>query len=129
VTTPQFFVPAANDLDHAERLYADFAKWCGVAVPPLRSRVYSITFVHDGEEWTATVGESLQGVKLKRPRLRSLPIQRGALCSDPARVLAIFRGTPWFVVTDHGLAGFVGSKWENPFLVGQPNNVEPFQMA
>ena len=56
---PRFFVPAATP-DNQEMVYADFAEWCGRPVPELERRIYSIPYVHDGEEWTATVGQTLE---------------------------------------------------------------------
>ena len=52
---PPFFVPAATP-DEQESVYADMAADCNRAVPDPDRRIYSITYVHDGAEWTATVG-------------------------------------------------------------------------
>jgi hypothetical protein len=123
---PQFFVPAAKP-DDQESVYAEFAKWCRRAVPGPERRIYSITFVHDGEEWTATVGESLRGKRLRSTRSRGVKVEHEQPVSDPAVVLAIFEGLPYMVVTNHRLGGRnVGSAWENPFLAGQPKSVTYF---
>lgn len=119
---PQFFVPAAT-LDNEESVYADFAKWCSRPVPERENRIYSITYIHDGEEWTATVGETLSGKTLANPRLRSKATFYPRLLSDPAIVLAIFPGVPYMVVTNHRIVGSVGSVWENPFLAGQSKRI------
>lgn len=119
---PYFFVPVATS-KNVEKVYADFAEWCACPVPPLEERIYSITFVHDGEEWTATVGKTLSGKTLPNPRSRSKKPHHARKLRDPATVLAIFAGVPYFVVTNHRLAGSVGSAWENPFLVGNPKRV------
>jgi len=93
---PQFFVPAATP-EMEENVYADFAGMCHRAVPKREERIYSITFVHDGEEWTATVGEALSGKTLPNPQSRSkVPFYPRQL-SDPAIVQAIFPGVPYTV--------------------------------
>lgn len=122
---PKFFVPAAT-ADNVESVYANFAEWCHRGVPKLENRIYSITFVHDGEEWTATVGEALSGKTLSNPRSRSKAPFYPRTLSDPAIVLAIFPGVPYTVVTNHRIAGSVGSAWENPFFAGQPKSVTLF---
>jgi hypothetical protein len=129
VETPNFFMPAAT-LDKVESVYADFARWCGRVVPSPERRIYSITFVHDGEEWTATVGESLKGKRFRTTRSRGMKIEREQSISDPAIVLAIFPGIPYVVVTNHRLGGRnVGSRWENPFFAGEPDSVTFFSAA
>lgn len=122
---PRFFVPAAT-LDNEESMYADFAKWCHCAVPERNNRIYSMTFVHDGEEWTATVGETLSGKTLANLRSRSKAPFYPRTLSDPAIVLAIFPGSPYVVVTNHRIVTNVGSAWENPFFAGQPKRVTLF---
>lgn len=126
---PQFFVPAATP-DNQESVYASFAKWCGRAVPSLERRVYSITFVHNGDEWTATVGESLSGRRFRTVRSRGVKLEREQPVSDSAIVLAIFPGVPYMVVTNHRIGGRdVGSAWENPFFAGEPTSVSFFSPA
>jgi hypothetical protein len=123
---PQFFVPWAT-LDNQESVYADFAKWCNRAIPNLENRIYSITYVHDGEEWTATVGEPLRGKRFRITHSRGVRMEREQPISDPAVVLAILTGVPYIVVTNHGIGGrSVGSAWENPFFAGHPKSVTYF---
>jgi len=122
---PKFFVPAATDED-VEQVYASFAKDSRRPVPPPGERIYSITYVHDGEEWTATVGERLSGKRHTTSRSKGQSIERTQSVSDPAVVLAIFPGSPFVVVTNHRIVGNVGSKWENPFFAGQPTSVTKF---
>ncbi len=122
---PPFFVPSAKP-DRQEEAYAGFAKWCGRAVPQRTDRVYSITFAHDGEEWTATVGQALHGVRRRYSRKGGSRTERVIGLRDPATVLAIFPGYPYLVVTNHGLAPNVGSAWVNPFMAGQPSSVTHF---
>ena len=119
---PEFFVPAATS-DNQESVYANFAKWCQKPVPKLHERIYLITYIHDSEEWTATVGESLRGVCRRVTHSHGKKIERTIQLSDPAIVLAIFPGTPFMVVTNHRLVENVRSAWENPFLVGQPKSI------
>jgi hypothetical protein len=127
---PRFFVPTvipAVKADNQESAYAELAKWCRRPVADPEKRVYSITFVHDGERWTATVGESLRGRRIRRTRSRGTRVEREESVSDPAVVLAIFAGVPYMVVTNHRLAEHrVGSAWENPFLAGEPESVTYF---
>lgn len=126
---PPFFVPAATT-DNQESVYAEFARWCGRPVPSPERRIYSITFVHDGEEWTATVGEALRGKRFRTTRSRGMKIEREQPVSDPAIVLAIFPGIPYIVVTNHRIGGRnVGSRWENPFFAGEPDSVTFFSVA
>lgn len=122
---PVFFVPWASP-ETQEADYAGLAKFSGVAVPPLANRVYSIAFEHDGEHWTATVGKPLLGVRYRTVRTRGQEVERRDPLHDPAVVLAIFEGYPYKVVTDHRLVRNVGSKWENPFFVGEPGSVTRF---
>src|SRR5689334_658023 len=110
---PAFFVPAATS-ENQEEVYASFAKWCERPVPILNKRIYSITYVHDGSTWTATVGETLHGTFRRSTRSRGKKVEHEYPVSDPAIVLAIFPGSPYMVVTNHRIAGNVGSRWENP---------------
>lgn len=126
---PHFFVPAAT-IEDQESVYADFARWCGRVVPSPNRRIYSITFIHDGEEWTATVGEPLRGKRFRTSRSRGMGIESEQPISDPAIVLAIFPGSPYMVVTNHRLGGRnVGSRWENPFFAGEPESITYFSNA
>jgi len=125
---PPFFVPAAT-ADNQESVYEGFAKWCHCNVPPMGQRIYSITLVHDGEEWIATVGQQLSGSTIADPRSRAKVRRFSRPVSDPALVLAIFPGNPYMVVTNHRLAGNVGSRWENPFMAGIPTSITYFQRA
>jgi hypothetical protein len=122
---PRFFVPAATP-DTQESTYSEFARWCGRSVPPPGERVYSIVFKHDGDVWTATVGETLRGVHNSTHKVRGNKVERSKEIGDTARVLAIFPGDPFMVVTDHRIAGNFGSRWENPFLAGKPQTTTYF---
>ena len=67
---PKFFVPDVAP-DKYEEVFQGLAKFCGSEPPPIDRRIYSIIFVHDGEEWTATVGEQMRGIRLPNRRSRS----------------------------------------------------------
>jgi len=122
VEVPPFFVPTALP-EKQEEVYADFAQWCRRAVPPQGKRIYSITYYHDGDEWTATVGETLKGTRQRTSRLGSVSQAR---LRDPATVLAIFPGDPYLVVTDSRFSPGVVSRWGNPFMAGRPVSVTHF---
>lgn len=123
---PAFFVPAATP-ENQESAFADLAKFGRSAVPPVERRIYSITYTHNGEEWTATIGEKLTGVRYKTSRVKGVKVEREERLGDPAIVLAIFSGDPYFVVTNHRLVGNIGSRWENPFMAGRPTSVTYFE--
>ena len=107
---PAFFVPETAPEEEESR-YSDLAWLASRPVPSLEQRVFSITYVHDGEEWTATVGQRLR--------------------SDLATVMAIFPGTypgdSYVVVTQLGQNG--PSAWGYPcFLAGRPKFTTYFSM-
>lgn len=122
---PQFFIPGATRKDQ-EELYATYAKWCDRPVPTAAERIYSITYVHEGDHWTATVGKTLSGTGRAKKTQRGSPSERPRFLSDPARVLAIFPGNPYLVVTNYRIAASVRSAWENPFMAGRPTSVTYF---
>lgn len=122
-----FFVPAATS-ENQESVYASFAEWCNCPIPKQEQRVYSITYTHDSEEWTATVGEHLHGIRRRTSRSRGKRIERTIQLSDPALVLAIFPGAVFIVVINHRIVGDVGSAWENPFFAGKPRSVIYFRV-
>ena len=125
IEIPKFFVPTATP-DNQEAKYASLAELCGVPVPRPGERIYSITFVHDSDEWTATVGESLRGIRRRFSRSRGKRVERTLQLSDPAIVWAIFPGIPFMVVTNHRIEANVGSAWENPFYAGKPTSITYF---
>jgi hypothetical protein len=117
---PNFFFPQVEP-EKQEAAYAEVAAWSHQTIP--ERRIYSITYAHDGEEWTATVGEFMSGVRYRTRRSRGERIETKQHLSDSAMVLAIFPGVPFFVVTDSGGGR---SKWENPFMAGRPKKVKYF---
>lgn len=126
--TPGFFVPAV-DAEDQESAYAELAKFCNCPVPPLESRIYSINYFHDGEEWTATVGRTLRGIRYRTTRSRGRATEQKQRLSDPAEVLAIFSGVPYTIVTNHQIARSVGSAWANPFYVNRPDSIIYFSSS
>ena len=113
---PVFFVPMATP-DTQEAKYAALAQLCERLVPSPDKRIYSVVFTHDGEEWTATVGQTLRGIRRRPVKSHGRDIGREKVTrlSDPAIVLAIFNDR---VVTNHLLSDNVRSRWVNPFFVG-----------
>jgi hypothetical protein len=66
---PSFFVPFARTADVAEETYRSLAEWCGARAPEDPSdRICAITWVRNGAEWTATVGDELRGIVPERIR-------------------------------------------------------------
>jgi hypothetical protein len=127
IEAPQFFVPAATP-DNQDSIYSELARWSNGVVPNESGRIYSISYEHDGEEWTATVGASLRGVRHVSKRSKSKKIERTEHLADPAVVLAIFPGRPFIVVTNHQIDESlrIGSRWANPFYVGTPKSITYF---
>lgn len=125
---PQFFVPGVTPGKEEER-YADLAKLCGFPLPASNERIYSATFTHNGEVWIATVGEPLCGTKYQILRTREGKRERTVSVNDPAVVLAIFAGPPCMAVTDEGILRSTGSKFANPFIIGESESVTCFATA
>jgi hypothetical protein len=128
---PRFFVPMAT-LDNDEEVYFELARWSSRPVPSFEKRIYSITFVHAGDEWTATVGEPLRGVRRRSKRSRGEQSEEPRRLTDPAIVQGIFPGLPgppgtaFVVVTDYQLADSTSSAWANPFEAGRPTSITYF---
>jgi hypothetical protein len=82
---------------------------CRSSVPSFDKRIYSVNYVHDGVEWTATVGETLRGVGRKTVRRREQKFEGSTSHSDPATVRAIFGVTDKLVtvMTD----GHLRTQW------------------
>ena len=122
----RFFLPSVA-AEKQEEAYAALGKIVGCPVPSHGSRIYSITYRHDGAEWTATVGETLRGHTIADPRARAKKRRIEKPVSDPAVVVAIFSGDPYFVFTDGGRGAGSRSNWENPFMAGRPTSVAYFE--
>jgi hypothetical protein len=117
---PQFFLPDISPEKFDEAL-ADFAKFAGTGVPALDQRIYSVVFTSNGEEWTATVGEQLRGVKTTTQGRGRDKRERQAAVYNESTVLAIFPGEPYLVV--HNSAS---RAWNNPISAGGIRKVVPF---
>ncbi len=122
----EFFLPFTNSVSDAENAYTQLAKLCGSTPPPIGERVYSISFKHNGETWHATVGERLGGTKVDVRKSKGARKEHEVALSDPAIVVAIFPGHPYFVATALE-QGSCRSAWENPFMAGSPSSVTYFR--
>jgi hypothetical protein len=118
--TPKFFIPNSDDY---EQDYIELASFCKSAPQPPSRRIYSITYISNRQDWTATVGERLKGVEIKTKRRGTYHREDKTRLSDPATVLAIFPGIAYMVITDAQPIGNTRSAWVNPFMAGQPTNV------
>ncbi|MBB3675824.1 hypothetical protein [Modestobacter versicolor] len=120
-----FFLPRASDDEQAERLYDALAEFAGCEPAPPGQRVRSIVFTQDGARWTAAVGEALAGVRTTQQLRRGELIERTEHLSSPSRVLAVYPGSPYVVVTDAQPITGTPSEWANPFTA-QPDEVTLF---
>ena len=120
-----FFLPRASDDEQAERLYDALAEFAGCEPAPPGRRVHSISFSQDGAQWTAEVGEELHGVRTTQQLRRGELIERTEQLSSSSRVLAVYPGTPFVVVTDAQPITSTPSEWANPFTA-QPDRVTYF---
>ena len=110
-----FFLPRATDDEQAERLYEALAEFAGCEPAPPGQRVRSIRFTQDGAQWTAEVGEELRGERTTQQLRRGDLIERTETLTSPTRVLAVYPGTPFVVVTDASPITGASSEWANPF--------------
>lgn len=120
-----FFLPRAADAEQAARLYEALAEFAGCEPAPPGQRVRSIGFLQDGARWTAEVGEELRGVRTTQQLRRGELIERTETLTSPTRVLAVYPGTPFAVVTDAQPITGAASEWANPFTVS-PDQVVLF---
>ena len=120
-----FFLPRASDDEQAERLYDALAEFAGCEPAPPAGRVHSIAFTHDGAQWVAEVGEELSGQRTTQQLRRGELIERTEVLTSTSRVLAVYPGTPYVVVTDAQPITGNPSEWANPFTA-QPDEVVLF---
>ena len=120
-----FFLPRAGDDEQAERLYDALAEFAGTEPAPPGRRVQSVSFTHEGAEWVAAVGEELSGRRTTQQLRRGELIERTEVLSSSSRVLAIYPGTPFVVVTDAQPITGAASEWANPFTA-RPDRVTYF---
>ncbi|MGY1731665.1 hypothetical protein ACI798_09085 [Geodermatophilus sp. SYSU D01045] len=112
-----FFLPRATDDEQAERLYEALAEFAGCEPAPPGARVRSVAFDQDGARWVAEVGRELRGRRTTRLLRRGELLEHTEELTDPARVLAVYPGTPYHVVTDAQPITGTASEWANPFPV------------
>ena len=120
-----FFVPRASDAEQADRLYEAFAEFAGCEPAPPGERVQSVTFTQDGAQWVAEVGEELRGERTTRQLRRGELIERTETLTSATRVLAVYPGSPFTVVTDAQPITSAPSEWANPFTL-EPDQVTRF---
>ena len=120
-----FFVPRASDDERADRLYDAFAEFAGCEPAPPGRRVHSIAFAQDGARWVAEVGQELRGERTTRTLRRNELIERTETLTSTSRVLAVYPGSPFTVVTDAQPITPAPSEWANPFTV-DPDEVTYF---
>ncbi|MGY1742994.1 MULTISPECIES: hypothetical protein [unclassified Blastococcus] len=120
-----FFLPRATDDEQAERLYEALAEFAGCEPAPPGQRVRSIAFTQDGAAWTAAVGEELRGERTTQQLRRGELIERTEVLTSATRVLAVYPGTPYVVVTDAQPITGAASEWANPFTA-HPDRVTLF---
>jgi hypothetical protein len=120
-----FFLPRAADDDQAERLYEALAEFAGAEPAPPGRRVRSIAFSQDGARWVAEVGEQLRGERTTRQLRRGELVERTETLTSSSRVLAIYPGAPFAVVTDAQPITGAPSEWANPFTA-EPEQVTHF---
>jgi hypothetical protein len=87
--------------------------------------VRSITFRHNGAEWVATVGEELRGERTTTHLPRGELIERRETLSSTSRVLAVYPGSPFTIVTDAQPITSAPSEWANPFTA-EPHQIGYF---
>ena len=126
-TEKAFFVPFTNSASEAESAYVQLAAICHTDPPVPNQRIHSINFKHNGEAWVATVGERLKGSKVHVSKTKGVRNEHEVSLSDPAIVVAIFPGNPYFVATAVK-QGAGRSAWENPFMAGNPSRVIYFSV-
>jgi hypothetical protein len=120
-----FFIPRAGDAEQAERLYQALAEFAGCEPAPPHERVRSITFPQDGARWVAEVGQELSGERTTRQLRRGELVERTERLSSTSRVLAVYPGSPFTVVTDAAPITSAASEWANPFTA-EPDRVTYF---
>jgi hypothetical protein len=120
-----FFLPRASDDEQAERLYEALAEFAGCEPAPPGRRVHAIAFDQDGARWVAEVGAELRGERTTQHLRRGELIERTETLTSATRVLAVYPGRPFVVVTDAQPITGTPSEWANPFPV-EPDEVTLF---
>ncbi len=120
-----FFLPRASDDEQAERLYEALAEFAGCEPAPPGQRVQAIAFAQDGARWVAEVGEVLRGERTTQQLRRGELLERTETLTSATRVLAVYPGSPFVVVTDAQPITGAPSEWANPFST-RPDEVTLF---
>jgi hypothetical protein len=120
-----FFVPRASDDEQAERLYDALAEFAGCEPAPPGERVRAIDFTSDGAQWRAEVGEELHGRRTTQQLRRGELLEHTVELTSSSRVLAVYPGRPFTVVTDAQPITGAASEWANPFTA-EPDRVTRF---
>jgi hypothetical protein len=123
-----FFLPRASDDEQAERLYGALAEFAGCEPAPPGRRVQAIAFAAaaaDGARWEAEVGRELRGRRTTQRLRRGELLEHTEELTSSCRVLAIYPGTPFVVVTDAAPITGAPSEWANPFTA-EPDAVTWF---
>ena len=123
----RFHLPgAAHDVE-AERLYFELvpaAEWRAEPAAARNERVRSVTFKHDRETVTATVGHAISREREIPRRQQGRRYKQPITRSDPTIPIAIYRMTAepakFVVVTDGG------GPWNNPFITTAVQSIELF---
>ena len=123
-----FFLPRASDDEQAERLYEALAEFAGCEPAPPGRRVQAIAFQQDGARWVAEVGEEVRGQRTTQQLRRGELLERTETLTSSTRVLAVYPGTPFVVVTDAQPITGTPSEWANPFSA-DPDRVTWFDAS
>lgn len=126
---PKFFVPESEGQNESEETYQgiardvlDFVGHIQLSVPELSERYYSVTWKHNKETWTATVGERLKGERYIDESLRKENL------SDQATILAIYPyGDAFIVVTTKQYVSDVNSEWNGIITTERPIKIVKFK--
>ena len=110
-----FFLPRAGDDEQAERLYGALAEFAGCEPAPPGRRVQANELAFEGAAWVAQVGAELAGRRTTRRLRRGELLEHTETLGSATRVLAIYPGMPFVVVTDAQPITAAPSEWANPF--------------
>jgi hypothetical protein len=100
----------------------------GASPLPRDSGFQSIAFSQDGAQWVAEVGQELRGQRTTQQLRRGELLERTETLASAARVLAIYPGTPFVVVTDAQPITGTPSEWADPFTA-RPDRVTWFDAS
>lgn len=117
---PAFFLPNV-EREKQEEAYREMGQRAGAGAFDVAEAVYSISWRHDGVDWTATVGETLCGVEtVELGRGRNKTFRDVPRRTDDT-VLAIYPGDPFVIAHDSK-----SRTWNWPIYAGRPSRVVRF---